>query len=475
MLPRFLQCGNQIPMRAAAALIALSLLLALPATPQDLRAGRAAIKITPPAGIPMAGYYNTRLAEGTHDDLWAKALVLESRSTRIALVACDLVNIPADLSAAARKLAESATGIPASHIILSATHSHTGPLLGGRSTQYVEGPARKVMNDYRSSLPAKIASAVRAAAAALAPARLSTATGHEESVSFYRRFLMKDGTVRTNPGKRNPQIVQPMGQIDPEVQLVWIESAAAKPLLAYVNHALHLDTVGGLQFSADFPYTLSAILSKLYGPDLVTLFTNGAAGNINHINVATAAPQKGHAEARRIGTILAGEVLKTIARLQPVAAGPLTARSEIVPLPLPAYTPEQIAHARVTAARFGKPGSPGTVPLAEAFRILDVADRKGAPLEAEVQVVALGKSIAWVGLPGEIFVELGQAIKKASPFPTTIIVELSNGQIGYVPTRKAFEEGGYEVLSARFAPGGGELLAETAIKLLSAIHRVPEQ
>jgi hypothetical protein len=57
----------------------------------------------------------------------------------------------------------------------------------------------------------------------------------------------------------------------------------------------------------------------------------------------------------------------------------------------------------------------------------------------------------------------------------TIIVELSSGQIGYVPTRKAFEEGGYEVLSARFAPGGGELLAETAIKLLSAIHRKPQQ
>lgn len=451
--------------------LALLLSIVSPGAAQELRAGRAAVKITPPVGIPMAGYYNTRLAEGTHDDLWAKALVLETGETRAALVACDLVNIPADLSTAARKLAESATGIPASNIILSATHSHTGPLLGGRGTLYVQGAARKVMESYRSALPAKIAEAVRAAQASLAPARLSTASGHEESVSFYRRFLMKDGTVRTNPGKRNPQIVQPMGQIDPEVQLVWVEGADGRPMLAYVNHALHLDTVGGLQFSADFPFTIAKTLSKLYGTELVTLYTTGAAGNINHIDTSSGEPQKGHAEAKRIGGVLSGEILKTITRLKPVPAAPLSARSEVVPLPLPVYTQEQVKQAKAVAAKFDQPDSPGTVPLAEAFRILDVAERNGAPLEAEVQVVTLGKSIAWVGLPGEIFVELGQAIKKASPYPMTIVVELSAGQIGYVPTRKAFDEGGYEVLSARFAPGGGELLAEAALRLLSALHR----
>lgn len=457
-------------MRIAAGLAVLVSLTAA-AEAQELRAGRAAVKITPPVGIPMAGYYNTRLAEGTHDDLWAKALVLETGHTRAALVACDLVNIPADLSAAARKQAEAATGIPAAHIILSATHSHTGPLLGGRGMQFVQGPARKVMESYRAALPGKIAEAIRAAQASLTAARLSSATGHEESVSFYRRFLMKDGTVRTNPGKRNPQVVQPMGQIDPEVQLVWVESADGKPMLAYINHALHLDTVGGLQFSADFPFTIGKLLGKLSSPELVTLFTNGAAGNINHINTSSSEPQKGHAEAKRIGTVLAGEVIKTMTRLKAVPAGALLARSEVVPLPLPTYAAAQVAQAKAVAAKFDQPDSPGTVPLAEAFRILDVAERKGAPIEAEVQVITLGKSIAWVGLPGEIFVELGQAIKKASPFPMTIVVELSAGQIGYVPTRKAFEEGGYEVLSARFAPGGGELLVEAALRLLSASHR----
>jgi hypothetical protein len=104
------------------------------------------------------------------------------------------------------------------------------------------------------------------------------------------------------------------------------------------------------------------------------------------------------------------------------------------------------------------------------MKILDLADRKGK-LEAEVQVIALGDKIAWVGLPGEIFVELGVAIKKASPFRQTIVVGLANGTVSYVPTRKAFSEGGYEVISARCDAGGGEMLAEAAIGLLASLHR----
>jgi neutral ceramidase len=105
-----------------------------------------------------------------------------------------------------------------------------------------------------------------------------------------------------------------------------------------------------------------------------------------------------------------------------------------------------------------------------AFKVLDAAAYKGA-MEAEVQVIGLGDKIAWVSLPGEIFVELGVAIKKASPFPQTIVAGLSNGSISYVPTRKAFTEGAYEVISARCEPGCGEALAEAAIRMLAKLHR----
>ena len=106
----------------------------------------------------------------------------------------------------------------------------------------------------------------------------------------------------------------------------------------------------------------------------------------------------------------------------------------------------------------------------EAFKVLDVAAREGKPWELEVQVIALGQQVAIVGLPGEIFVELGLAIKKASPFPVTVIAELANGSIGYIPNRSAYAERNYEVVSARCAEGGGELLVESAVKLLRQLR-----
>jgi hypothetical protein len=444
-------------------------LLAAPLWAAEFRAGRAAVKITPPAGIPMAGYYSIRLAEGTHDDLYAKALVLDKDGAAAALVACDLVSIDAGVVAEARRLVTKLTGIAEERVMISATHSHTGPLLNHRFLAAADPAARKLAEQYRAALPGKLAEAVKLAQASLSPARVFSGSGHEPSISFYRRFLMKDGSVRTNPGKLNPEIVQPMGEIDPEVDLLWFTGADARPLAAYLNFALHLDTVGGTQFSADYPYTLAKILGKLHGPELLTLFTIGAAGNINHVDVKSREAQKGHAEAQRIGTILAGEALKTLARLQPVNTDSLRSAQETLALPAQRFSAAEAAKARETAAGFGR-NSRATPEMVHAFKVLDAAERKGT-IEAEVQVIALGDRVAWVGLPGEIFVELGVAVKKASPFPQTIVVSLANGSLSYVPTKKAFSEGGYEVISARCQAGGGEALAETAIRLLARLHR----
>jgi hypothetical protein len=104
-----------------------------------------------------------------------------------------------------------------------------------------------------------------------------------------------------------------------------------------------------------------------------------------------------------------------------------------------------------------------------AFKVLDVDARHGQPHEVEVQVVALGREVAWVSLPGEIFAELGLALKQDSPFPHTIIAELANGSVGYIPARRAFAQGNYEVVSTRCAEGSGELLVSTAVRLLKEL------
>lgn len=444
------------------------LLLALlaPVTAAELRVGRAAIEITPPAGMPMAGYYNIRLNEGVHDPLYAKALVLEAGETRAALVACDLIAAPWPLVEAVRKRVGEQTRIPPAHVMISATHTHTGPEMSADLVNVTE-ETLAIVRRYHAELPEKIAEAVRRAEADLKPARAWAAKGREDSVSFIRRFLMKDGSVGWNPGKRNPDIVRPLGSIDPDLPLIYFDSPQGEPLAAYVNFALHLDTVGGLQFSADYPATLAARLAAAKGESLLTIFTLGACGNINHIDVSSPAPQRGHAEAARIGTILAGSVLRAFRDLQPAETARLVVRSATVELPVVSVSDAEVERARQVVAAFGTPRAPSFYEQVHAFKVMAAHKQGGRPLEAEVQVITLGRDIAWVALPGEVFVELGKAVKLASPFPHTVVLELANDRVGdYIPDLKAYREGAYEVISTPVAPGGGEKLVEAAVRLL---------
>jgi len=417
----------------------------------------------------MAGYYSPRSSTGVHDDLRAKALVLRQGKVSLALVVCDVIHMPAPVVAQARQLIRSATGIPEGNILISATHAHTGPVIPGATARLdFGGKEAELARAYTASLPKKIAEAVQQAEAGLKPARLSSAAGSEPTLTFNRRFRMTDGTVGWNPGKLNPRIVEPAGPIDPEVGVVSIESSDGTPLSTLVNYALHLDTVGGLEISADYPYTLARTVAARR-PGL-TIFMQGCAGNLNHIDVKSSRPQKGHAEAERIGSALGAEVIRTISGLD--SAPPrLASDSTVVQLGPATHDPSEVDWARTTSATYGQSKPAPFLQLVKAFRILDVEALAGKPLEAEIQVMRLNAETALVSLPGEIFTELGLAIKKASPFKRTFVVELANGSLGYVPDRKGFGEGNYEAVSARCEPGSGEKLVDAALALLKRMSR----
>jgi neutral ceramidase len=448
--------------------------LIAPARAGDLRVGAAALVITPAVGTPMAGYYSERAAEGVHDDLYARALVLDKDGAKAALVSLDLISTPRQVVTEARREIERTTGVRGDAVMISATHSHTGPLMNNRGArESVLGGTSDLAVRYTSELPAKIARAVKLAEERLAPARATIGHGHETSIAFNRRYHMADGSVGWNPGKLNPRIVKPAGPIDPDVPVVLFTSPPKKAIAVYVNYAVHLDNVGGLKISADLPYTLSKMLADVLGPDTVTVYTTGCCGDVNHVDVTWAEPQKGFENAARMGTILAAEVLRTTPRLKPVADGALRVRSQMVKLPLARVTAEDVAKARDVVQRRGDGRSANRVSFLEqvqAFKALDVDARKGQPHEVEVQVVTLGREIAWVSLPGEIFVELGLALKQDSPFPHTIVAELANGSVGYIPARRAFVQGNYEVVSSRCAEDAGELLVATAVRLLKDLY-----
>lgn len=441
----------------------------------ELRLGTAAVTINPPLGIALAGYYHERGSEGVLDDIFAKATVLDDGQTRAAIVVCDLISMPNWIVVEARQIIQSQTGIPAANVLIGATHTHTAPVLFREwSRDDGDGGAKPVSKDYSRSLPKLIAEAVAAANEKRQPVRISVGKENESQLANNRRFWMRDGSVGWNPGKLNPQIVRPAGPIDPEVGVFYAETGAEKtaPVLTFVNYAMHPDATGGVRISADYPGALSRALALYKGPGMLTLFGNGTCGNINHIDVRWSGAQKGPQEANRLGTILAAAVLKAYPRLQPLTTvGPIRVRSEIVKLPLPTFTREQLEQARIDVRTERDNTRDGFMKLVRAYRTLDIAAREGKPQEVEMQVITLGREVAWVSWPGEIFVELGLSVKAGSPFPNTYNVELANGAIGYIPDKPAYPEGNYEVESARVAEGSGEMLVTSALRMLAELHR----
>ncbi len=437
-------------------------------------AGAARVDITPPAGTPMAGYYAFRGADGTHDPLYATAVVLERDGTRAALVGLDLITLTAEVVADARKLVSEQAGIPPTHVMVWATHSHTGPVLAdGKSRAGAFGGDHPLAVQFARGLPAKIATAVRQADTSRVPAKLRRAVGREPDLAFNRRFHLTDGTVGWNPGKLNPKVVRPAGPTDDRVPVTLVEAAdGASTLACQVSFAMHLDTVGGTVFSADYPYQMGRCLRASLGDAVVPQFAMGCSGDVNHLNVSSTAPQKGPTEAARIGTRLAAAVLRAIDRAEP-AGGPIRASSAVVDLPAAGVSEaDRRASEPVIAAAVGgvKP-APKFLDQVKAFQVADVAERAGKPFRAEVQVIAVGHDLAWVGLPGEIFSSLGSAVIAGSPFRQTVVVSLANGSVGYVPDRVAYPQGNYEVVSARVAAGSGELLVDEALRQLRALVR----
>jgi neutral ceramidase len=443
----------------------------------EMQAGVAVADITPPVGWRMSGYFYERLSTGVHDPLQAKAIVLCQGSRRAALVFCDLIGVPLELSRQARLRAEQQTGVPAPNILIAATHSHTGPLYFGALRQRFhdqavakEGRDPQETVDYSARLVESIAGVIGDAQAACRPVKLQVGVAQQLGLSFNRRFHMKDGSVRFNPGKLNPDIVRPAGPIDPDVGiLLFCDQADNRPTASLTVFAMHLDTVGGTLFSADYPYYLEQLLRGKLGEGFVSLFGLGTCGDINHIDVSHGRPQNGQQEAKRIGEALAATVAPKLAGLKEVKHPSLLVRHEIVHVPLQQFSREEIAWAREALGNVGNPNLP-FLEQVKAYKIVACQMRGGAKLPLPVQVIRFSPQVALVALPGEVFVELGLAIKRASPFETTLVVELAHDAPGYVPTRKAFAEGSYETVNSRIQPGGGELLVETAVRLLKEIR-----
>lgn len=422
----------------------------------------------------MGNSYGISITTGVSSDLHAKAVVFESGGTRAGIVACDLISLRPEVIQKARQLIAERTSVSPDRVLITATHCHAGPQMHPLFLETADPVARRLSEQYVESLPGMIAESVRLAEADLQVAKLSVGRGTESTISFNRRYLLKDGTVKMNPGARNPNLVRAMGPIDPEVGVIYLESGTGEPLVTIVNFALHVAIVGGTRISADYPHVLAEELARVKGPSMLTVFLNGMSGNINHIDVASTTRLRAEAEAARVGIVLAAAVLKTYRELRHVEVSELQAVARPVRVPtLPAPGDSRLAEARAIIRRHGK-----DAPFADvvrAWRDIELAQyAKDGLWPSEVQVIAFGRDLAVVGYPGDSFVELGLAMKQNSPFAFTFVSEQSaNGSLSYIPNERAFPEGSYEVESSRVAPGGGEILATAAVRLMTELFPRP--
>lgn len=450
----------------------------------ELKIGVATIDITAPVGYRLCGYFNERPSTGTHDPLMAKALVMRQGDASAVLVICDLIGIGSDITQDVRKAVHAQTGIPKANITIAATHSHTGPLFGGALRNHLHNVAvaaspdkrdpRETV-DYPRLLTERLVEVIVKADKAAKPGRIAAGMTKRDDLSFNRRFHMKNGTVQFNPGKLNPDIVRVAGPIDPEVGVLAVQDAAGKTTAALTVFALHLDTVGGTEYSADYPYYLEEKLRDKLGMEFVSLFGNGTCGDINHIDVRHERRQGGQDEAKRIGEALAETVAAAMPKLEASKTPRLAVRSGVAEVPLQTFTVEELAAAQRDIFKVGQ----RQLPFLEEVRACTIVDlhlykqRRDGLFPLEVQAIRLDDETAIVCLPGEVFVELGLAIKRASPFKRTMVIELCNDSPAYIPTRKAFAEGSYETVNSRVQSGGGEKMVEVAVGLLGELKKNP--
>src|SRR5439155_4330128 len=274
--------------------------LAIPASAQDklFRAGAYAQDITPTKfPISVNGGMTDRQAKSAHDRLHARCLVLDDGATKIAFAVCDSCMIPREVTDPAKALAAKLTSIPPERILISATHTHSAPTVGG---VFQSDPDP----DYQKFLAEKIAEGIAAANRRLAPAKIGWAVGQDPTQVFNRRWKVQNADllanpfggvdqVRMNPPRAHKDLVEPAGPTDPDVSILSVQTAAGKPLALLANYSLHY--VGGFpELSADYFAVFAEKIGSLLDADkdFVGIMSNGTSGNINNVNFRATAPIK---------------------------------------------------------------------------------------------------------------------------------------------------------------------------------------
>jgi neutral ceramidase len=432
-----------------------------------MRIGFAECEISPPCGVHLAGYFSVRPSVDVLDHLYARGAVIESGGKKLAFASCDLLGIGQNYVDAIKNIIAENTDIKKDAILIHGTHTHTGPKavdLANPEDKMISGDTDL---EYIRYMTRKVASAVIMASRNLKEVEYGTGEGYEDRVAFIRRFKMKDGSIRTNPGVGNPDIVEPVGDIDPRVDLVDFKYTDGSGNLLFVSYSLHADIVGGDKISADYPGAVRRIIERAK-PGCKVMYFTGAQGDINHINVKnTSVVQKGYGFMTRVGNILGGEVIKAYEDITYHKDCELASVVKKVTVPLRRFSNEDYEWAMkiiqsLKDGTFKQDSMVKTADIARALRIRN-SFKGGDTMDLEVTVFRIGKT-GIVGFPGEPFIGYKKKIVQNSPAKNTLVLALVNGSSGYLPVAEAYAEGGYEASNSPFTPELEGILTGAALE-----------
>jgi hypothetical protein len=326
----------------------------------------------------------------------------------------------------------------------------------------------------------KAASAVAEADRALADATVEVGHTTEDRLCFNRRLRRRDGTTQMNwealqPGFDPEEIVGAWGPVDPEMTCLTVRREG-RPIAALVNYGLHPAILAGDNwlYSADYPGYMAEAMSRTLGDGFTCLFLNGCCGDVNHVDYRDQPQGRGFQMTQRVGYMLGAAAHQAINSGAPVRVDGLRVSREQVALERlkisasdRRWCEEILEQARIQPPQGQVDGVPDVYYAELRLRMWDEQDH---PDHAEVMVTRIG-DVPVVGLPGEAFCQLGLEIKRRSPTRNTLVVELANDAIGYLPTRESFDQGGYETTSGStfYEPGSAERIVESAVTQLERL------
>ena len=421
-----------------------------------LRAGAARVDITPTRMCDLTGFLlRDNPAAGVHDPIYARALALDDGRRRALLIVCDVLGMEPAFVAKQRLAIERATGVPATNIVVACTHTHSAPA----AMPLVH--CGEIDPDWLGALPGRLVEAAEQALRSLVPALASSDRAPTPPVCANRR--------------------DPADVVDRDLDILRLDGPDG-PIAALLVYGCHPVAAGhaNRQVSADYFGVLAAAIERATGA--VALATSGACGDVDPAIDGDPFVERPTdlALVRHVGEGLAGAALAAWPNLAPVADPRIGVSAVRLALPLGAIPSPEALSELAAGWRAGQiaptdPAWAGREAAAMLAWAEQIAARRregalSAVVDAEVQALALG-DVALVGVPGELFAALGLAVKRAAPARHTIVLGYASGNIGYIPTRAAYERGGYEVASAfRFYgypaaldPAAGEMVVEAAL------------